>query len=173
MVGVPWSLIQGWSEVAELADLPVRRVDCLLTAAQRALHQLTQTWDGDLAWLVVEEKSLRLLLFRQGVPEVDYALDDLDPLACQREIRACVATWQARAEMPSALGWWLSVPSEQVDNLMPLVDGAAGECCLNQPLPIWAEPSDDGAAGDVPSALQQLHAANPELLWPHLPAGCG
>ena len=69
------------------------------------------------------------------------------------------ATRQARAEMPSALGWWLSVPSEQVDDWMPLVDGAAGECCLNQALPTWAEPSDDGAAGevtDVPSALQQL-----------------
>ena len=52
---------------------------------------------------MVEEKSLRLLLFRQGVPEVDYALDDLDPLPCQCEIRACVATWQARAEMPSGL----------------------------------------------------------------------
>ena len=42
---------------------------------------------------------------------------------------------------------------------MPLVDGAAGECCLNQPLPVWAEPSDDGTAGevtDVPSPLQQL-----------------
>ena len=61
--------------------------------------------------------------------------------------------------MPSALGWWLSVPSEQVDDWMPLVDGAAGECCLNQPLPVWAEPSDDGTAGevtDVPSPLQQL-----------------
>ena len=78
VVGVPRSLIQGWSEVVELADLPLRRVDWLLTAAQRALHQLTQTWDGDLAWLVEEEKSLRLLLFRQGVPEVDHALDALD-----------------------------------------------------------------------------------------------
>ena len=42
-----------------------------------------------------EEKSLRLLLFRQGIPEVDHALGELDPLACQREIRACVAAWQA------------------------------------------------------------------------------
>ena len=42
---------------------------------------------------------------------------------------------------------------------MPLVDGAAGECCLNQPCPVLAEPSDDGAAAevtDMPSALQQL-----------------
>ena len=159
VVGVSRSLIQCWSEVAELADLPLRRVDWSLTAAQRALDQLTQAWDGDLAWLVIEEKSLRLLLFRQGVPEVDHALEELDPLACQREIRSCVAGWQARADMPSVLGWWLSLPSEQVDDWMPLVDGAAGECCLNQALPTWAEPSDDGAAGevtDVPSALQQL-----------------
>ena len=105
------------------------------------------------------EKSLRLLLFCQGVTAVDHALDDLDPLACQREIRACVAAWQARVATPPVLGWWLSVPNEQFDDWMPLVDGAAGECCLNQPLPVWAEPSDDGTAGevtDVPSALQQL-----------------
>ena len=122
LVGVPRSLIQAWREVAELVDLPLRRVDWLLTAAQRALHQLMRTWDGDLDWLVMEEKSLRLLLFRQGVPEVEHALEQLDPLACQRQIRACVA-------------------------------------CLNQPLPVWAEPLDDCAAGevtDVPSVLQQL-----------------
>ena len=102
---------------------------------------------------------MRLLLFRQGVPEVDHALEELDPLACQREIRACVGAWQPSAAGTAALGWWLSVPSEEVDDWMPLVDGAAGECCLNQALPTWAEPSEQGAAGDVvslPSALQQL-----------------
>ena len=156
VVGVPRSLIQGWSEVAELADLPLRRVDWSLTAAQRALHQLTQAWDGDLAWLVLEEKSLRLLLFRQGVPEVDHALEELDPLACQREIRACVAAWQARVATPSALGWWLSVPIEQVDDWMPLVEGQQGSAALNQPLPVWAEPSDDGTAGDVTDVLSPL-----------------
>ena len=159
VVGVPRSLIKSWSEVAELADLPLRRVDWSLTAAQRALHQLTPAWDGDLAWLVVEENSMRLVLFRQRVPEVDHALGEHDPLACQREIRACVAAWQARLAAPAALGWWLSLPTEQVDDWMPLVDSAAGECCLNQPLPTWAEPSDHGAArngSDVLSALQQL-----------------
>ena len=159
VVAAPRSLVQGWSEVAELADLPLRRVDWSLTAAQRALHQLTQAWDGDLAWLVAEEKRMRLVLFHQGVPEVDHALEQLDPLACQREIRACVAAWQCLVDTPSALGWWLSVPRAQVDDWMPLVDEASGECCLNQPLPTWAEPSDDGTAGEatnVPSPLQQL-----------------
>ena len=102
---------------------------------------------------------MRLLLFRQGVPEVDHALEERDPLVCQREIRACIAAWQARVATPSALGWWLSVPTEQIDDWMPLVAGAEGECCLNQSLPTWAELSDDGAAGelkDVPSVLQQL-----------------
>ena len=158
LVGVPRSLIQAWSEVAELADVPLRRVDWSLTAAQRALDQLTQAWDGDLAWLVMEEKSLRLLLFRQGVPEVDHALGQLDLQACQREIRACVAEWQACA-WTSSLGWWFTVPAEQVDAWLPLVDGAAGECCLNQPLPAWVQPSDDGAAGDgidLLSPLQQM-----------------
>ena len=156
VVGVRRSLLQGWSEVAELADLPLRRVDWSLTAAQRALDQLTQAWDGDLAWLVRDGKSMRLLLRRQGVPEVDHALEQLDPLACQREVRACVAAWQALVDKPSALGWWLSVPAEQVDDWMPLVDEESGECCLNHPLPTWAEPSDQADAAAVPSALQQL-----------------
>ena len=158
VLGVSRSLIQGWSEVAELADLPLRRVDWSLTAAQRALHQLTQAWAGDLAWLVVEEKSMRLVVFREGVPEVDHALEELDPLACQREIRACVAAWQARAWI-SSLGWWFTVPAEQVDVWLPLVDEAAGECCLNQPLSAWAAPWGQGTSGDgtdVLSPLQQL-----------------
>ena len=106
LVGVPRSLIQAWSEVAELADLPLRRVDWLLTAAQRALDQLTQAWGGDLAWLVVEEKSLRLLLFRQGVPEVDHALDDLDPLACQCACSSALSSSWA----PLRSAWRRSVP---------------------------------------------------------------
>ena len=59
-------------------------------------------------------------------------------------------------DTPSTLGWWLSVKAEQVDDWMALVDEAAGECCLNQTLPNWAEPSDQTEAADVPSALQQL-----------------
>ena len=100
-----------------------------------------------------------LVLFHQGVPEVDHTLEQLDPLACQREIRSCVAAWQGSVGTPSALGWWLSVPIEQVVDWMPLVDEEGRECCLNQPLPTWAEPSDQGGAVDmtvVLSPLQQL-----------------
>ena len=99
---------------------------------------------------------MRLVLFRRWVPEVDHALVDDEPLARRREIRACVASWQVRLATPSPLGWWFSVPTEQVDDFLPLVDGASDECCLNQPLSSWAEPSDPDASVDVPSALQQL-----------------
>ena len=101
---------------------------------------------------------MRLAVFREGIPEVDHALEELDPLACQREIRACIAAWQARA-WTSLLGWWFTVPAVEVDAWLPLVDGAAGECCLNQPLSTWGEPWGQGTAGDgtdVLSPLQQL-----------------
>ena len=81
---------------------------------------------------------------------------ELDPLASQREIRACVAAWQACAASQPALGWWLSVPTEQVDDWLSLVDGAAGECCLNQPLSSWAEPWGQGTSGDGTDALSPL-----------------
>ena len=156
VVGVPRPLVQGWIEVAELADLPLRRVDWVLTAAQRALHQFTQSWHGDLAWLVVEENSIRLLLLRQQVPEVDHALVEDDSVACRRVIRACVDAWQARLASPPVLGWWFSVPTEQLDDWLPLVDAAAGESCLNQPLPVWAESSDPDVPADVLPPLQHL-----------------
>ena len=156
VVGVPRSVIQGWSEVAELADLPLQRVDWSLTAAQRALLQLTQSWQGDLAWLVVEEQSIRLLLLRDQVPEVDHLLEADEPVACQREIRACVAAWQACVSMPRALGWWFSLKPEQADDWFPLVDDSAGECCLNKPLPAWAEPWDEVAAAAALSPFQHL-----------------
>ena len=82
--------------------------------------------------------------------------DGVSTKPCQAATQACVAAWQGLVDTPSALGWWLSVPIEQIDDWMPLVDEEGGECCVNQPLPTWAEPSDQGAAGDVTDALSPL-----------------
>ena len=154
VVGVSRSLIEAWSEVVQLADLPLRRVDWSLTAAQRTLQQLTLAWDGDLAWLVVENNSFRLVLFRQRVPEVDHVFNKGERSACQREIRALVSAWRARDPSSSELGWWLSVKSEHFDDWLILVDGSSGELCLNEPLPSFAEPWDQGDVGLSP--LQHL-----------------
>ena len=154
VVGVPRSLIQGWSEVVQLADFPLRRVDWSLTAAQRALQQLTQAWDGDLAWLVAEGNHFRLVLFRQRVPEVDHFITKGERSACQSEVRALVSAWRARDTTSSELGWWLSAKPEHFDDWLTLVDGSAGETCLNEPLPSLAEPWDQEE--DVLSSLQHL-----------------
>jgi len=154
VVGVPRSLIQSWSEVAQLADLPLRRIDWSLTSAQRTLQQLTQAWGGDLAWLVVEDNNIRLVLFRQQVPEVDHVVNNRDHSACQREIRTLVAAWRARDTTSSELGWWLSVKPEFFDDWLNWVEGTAGETCLNEPLPGVAEPWDQGDG--VLSSLQHL-----------------
>jgi len=154
VVGVPRSLIEAWSEVMQLADLPLRRVDWSLTAAQRTLQQLTLAWDGDLAWLVVENNSFRLVLFRQRVPEVDHVFNKGERSACQREIRTLVSAWRDRDPSSSELGWWLSVKSEHFDDWLMLVDGSSGELCLNEPLPSFAEPWDQGDVGLSP--LQHL-----------------
>ena len=155
IVGVSRSLIDSWSEVAEIADLPLRRVDWSLTTAQRSLHQFTQAWHGDVAWIVVEGSSIRLVLLRQQIPEVDHVLPKGDLPACQQEIRECVSAWQARVDQPPALGWWFSAKPEQLDDWLGLIDGSAGECCLNQPLPVLAESWDEGVA-EVLSPLQHL-----------------
>ena len=99
---------------------------------------------------------MRLLLFRQGVPEIDHPLRQPDPLVCQREIRACIADWQARVAVPPCLGWWFSVQIDQFDDWKLLVDDLAHEVCLNEPLPAWAEPTDPGVDVDVLSPLQHL-----------------
>ena len=155
VVGVSRPLIQGWSEVAELADLPLRRVDWSLTAAQRALHQLTQAWKGDLVWLVQEEQRIRLVLFRQQIPEVDHVLSTDDPESCEPEIRACIAAWRARDASSSDLGWWFSIKAEHFDDWLALINDSAGECCLNEPLPVLADPWDQDSVVDL-SPLQHL-----------------
>ena len=99
---------------------------------------------------------MRLLLFRQGVPEVDHPLRQPDPLVCQREIRACIAAWQARVAAPPRLGWWFSVQIDKFDDWKLLVDDLAREVCLNEPLPALAEPTDPGVDVDVLSPLQHL-----------------
>ena len=142
------SLIDGWSEVAEIADLPLRRVDWSLTTAQRSLHQFTQAvvmspglWEGS---------SIRLVLLRQQIPEVDHVLLKGDLPACQQEIRA-VSAWQARVDQPPALGWWFSAKPEQLDDWLGR-RRFGWRVHLNQPLP----PGESWGEGGVVSPLQHL-----------------
>ena len=157
-LGVKRVHLQAWIDVIEQADLVLRRVDWCLSSALRGLLQLTQHWSGDLAWLIQDGPSCRLVLLRSGVPELDQvmatAAAEVD--GCQREIRAWLAAWQQRSESSVALGWWFSVACDQNDLWEALVDLGRGEQLLQQVLPILNQATDLETPTPPLEALEHL-----------------
>ena len=154
-LGVKRLHLQAWIDVIEQADLVLRRVDWCLSSALRGLLQLTQHWSGDLAWLIQDGPSCRLVLLRGGVPELDQVMTtaaaEVD--GCQREIRAWLTAWQQRSPSSAALGWWFSVACDQNDLWDALVDLGRGEQLLQQDLPILNQATD---LETLPSPLEAL-----------------
>lgn len=154
-LGVKRVHLQAWIDVIEQADLVLRRVDWCLSSALRGLLQLTQHWSGDLAWLIQDGPSCRLVLLRGGVPELDQVMTtaaaEVD--GCQREIRAWLTAWQQRSPSSAALGWWFSVACDQDDLWEALVDLGRGEQLLQQDLPILNQATD---LETLPSPLEAL-----------------
>ena len=154
-LGVKRVHLQAWIDVIEQADLVLRRVDWCLSSALRGLLQLTQHWSGDLAWLIQDGPSCRLVLLRGGVPELDQVMTtaaaEVD--GCQREIRAWLTAWQQRSPSSAALGWWFSVACDQNDLWDALVDLGRGEQLLQQDLPILNQATD---LETLPSPLEAL-----------------
>ena len=157
-LGVKRVHLQAWIDVIEQADLVLRRVDWCLSSALRGLLQLTQHWSGDLAWLIQDGPSCRLVLLRGGVPELDQVMTtaaaEVD--GCQREIRAWLAAWQQRSESSVALGWWFSVACDQNDLWEALVDLGRGEQLLQQVLPILNQATDLETPTPPLEALEHL-----------------
>jgi hypothetical protein len=157
-LGVKRVHLQAWIDVIEQADLVLRRVDWCLSSALRGLLQLTQHWSGDLAWLIQDGPSCRLVLLRSGVPELDQVMTtaaaEVD--GCQREIRAWLAAWQQRSESSVALGWWFSVACDQNDLWEALVDLGRGEQLLQQVLPILEQATDLETPTPPLEALEHL-----------------
>ena len=143
-LGVTRLQLQAWIDVVDQADLVLRRVDWCLSSALRGLLQLTHPWSGNLAWLIQDGRSCRLVLLRGGVPELDQLMttptSDLE--GCQREIRAWLTAWQQRSPSSAELAWWLSVAHDQADLWKPLVDVGRGECLLQQDLPPFEQAMD-------------------------------
>ena len=150
------TLLQGWVEVVEMADLPLRRVDWCLTAAHRALLRLTEDWIGNLAWFILDGTDGRLVLIRDGVADLDFALSLSTLPAAMTSIRERVNAWRDRMPSSVPLGWWLSVKAEEQTDWLALVDSDAGEVLLDQTLP-WCPRDWDGDTDQLPlSPLQQL-----------------
>ena len=162
VAGASHALVQAWIDVAESADLPLRRISWSLLDAQRALMQITQDWSGDLAWLVVQGSAVRLILMRNRVPEIDHHLSAIDLDQCLAEIRACLQAWQHTLSLPVPLAWWLTVDDLHDRDWSQIIDAERGEHCLNNALPWSPVPwSDKAELTGLPSlahlALSVLH----------------
>ena len=156
-LGVTRLQLQAWIDVVDQADLVLRRVDWCLTSALRGLLQLTHSWSGNLAWLIQDGRSCRLVLFNNGVPELDQLMttsaSDLE--GCQREVRAWLSAWQQRSPSTAELGWWLSVAHDQAHLWRALVDEGRGECLLQQDLPPFEQATDSDLSNSL-EALEHL-----------------
>ena len=146
-VGVPRVLMQAWIDVVEMADQPLRRVDWTLSAALRGLMLQLNDWQGDLAWLIPDQRGLRLVLIRDDVPEVDHPIQIAQPLAMRQELRRVVSAWQSLTSTSESLGWCLSLPAHQVDMLVPMIDIDRDEHLLdasrNAPIVPWPEAASE------------------------------
>ena len=157
-VGVKRIMLQAWIDVVEQADLPLQRVDWLVSCAQRCLHHLCSDWTGDLAWLFPHGSAVRLVLIHDGLPEVDqtFAREESAPNVLVSEIRRHVAAWQTLMNRSVPLGWWLSLPESQHQVFIPLIDASPQDCLLNQPLQWNPEPWGGDAGDDPLEPLEQL-----------------
>ena len=87
-------LLKSWIDVIQLADLPLRLVDLLLTSALRGVLLELQGWQGDLAWLIECGTMMCRVLFRDGVPELDCSLRFDDPADLRVALHARIVAWQ-------------------------------------------------------------------------------
>ena len=111
----------------EMADLPLRRVDWMVSSAQRGLMLEQQEWSGDIAWVFSDESSYRLVVIRAGIPELDCCirLTNDDDLAL--ELRRRIAAWQGYSGSSSSLAWCFCLSEELLKTLDPLMDPDLGE----------------------------------------------
>ena len=104
VVGIERSLLQAWVNTLEEADLRLRRAEWLLTAAWRGLTAAHAGADERLVWLVEQSGHWRLLLLRNGWPEIDLSLQASEHPLLREEVLGFVQAWD-----PGGLpGWWVT-----------------------------------------------------------------
>lgn len=164
---LPRPSLRAWVDVVERADLPLRRLGWTLINAQQSLIQITQDWAGDLAWLLVQQGAVRLILMRDRVPEVDHRLSATDCAPCCAEARACLISWQQSQDVPRPLGWWITLDHASASDWSAVVDADSGEQCLNKPLSWSPQPwSDADAQEPLPDlAHLALMSLNEQESW--------
>ena len=97
--------LQAWIDVFEQADLPLDRVDWLLSSACLGLLELTSQRDVDLAWMIGTSRWTRVLLIRNGVPEVDRVIKNDPSDRGLVELVGTIEAWRLLGESSRPLRW--------------------------------------------------------------------
>ena len=128
-VGVVGSVLQAWINVVAAADVPLRRVEWSLISALRAVQRsIPDDWIGDLAWLIQSsgQPGCRLLLLRNGTPEVDQSVRSNDDAV--ELFKTTVQAWRALSgQQPLPLGWLATVADEASIDPARLMNEAAAD----------------------------------------------
>ncbi|MFL0773370.1 MAG: hypothetical protein AB8A39_01250 [Prochlorococcus sp.] len=141
LVGTSRRLVQAWIEVVEAADLALAGVEWMLTAAWRQVRDATKAWQGDLVWLVSRKGRWRMLLLRDGLPELDHGLGtswQLDQPADEllAEIEACLHAWREQSALSKPLAWWITAGAAERTSLGEAITTLRDEECLG-PSQFW------------------------------------
>ncbi|WP_244279716.1 hypothetical protein [Synechococcus sp. UW179A] len=108
VVGTDRLLLQAWVSTLEEADLSLRRVEWLLSAAWRGLCDAQAGADEQLVWLVEHGGHWRLLLSSHGCLEIDLCLQASQYPSLREEVVELVEAWDP-AGLP---GWWVTAGSQ-------------------------------------------------------------
>lgn len=168
LVGTERLLLQAWVSVIEAADLQLLRVDGVLAAARRQLLTRRQargeTCAGDLAWLMQQGNGWRLLLLRDGWPELERSFaGDALPSAVQEVLEAW-ACHAGGAEGPR--GSWITAAADAWDVAREALAGWSAENAGGQGLDTLVSlvlPDAGSDAEAPPAGLDLLDERRDEL----------
>ena len=114
VIGVVRHVLQAWIDVVAAADVPLRRVEWSLMSALRAVQRsIPDDWVGDLAWLIQSsgQPGSRLLLLRNGIPEVDQSVPaSADATALFSNTMQAWRSLTGQQSLP--IGWLVSVANK-------------------------------------------------------------
>ena len=109
VVGADRLILQAWIDTVASADLNLCQAEWLLVAAWRALHALNASLEGEWAWLIEFEGIWRLVLLREGLPELDVALKATQLPSVRDEVLFLLAAWDQKQRHAGARrSWWIT-----------------------------------------------------------------
>ncbi|MDC0260608.1 hypothetical protein OAK65_00660 [Synechococcus sp. AH-551-N17] len=109
VVGADRLILQAWIDTVVSADLNLCQAEWLLVAAWRALQALNASLEGEWVWLIESEGIWRLVLLREGLPELDVALKATQLPSVRDEVLFLLDAWDKKQlQIGVRRSWWIT-----------------------------------------------------------------